>query len=322
MPRKFRRWMPLLTAALIALAGFLVWRVLRHYTIADVVDSLRRLSPERLALAGLFTAGSYLSLTGFDYLGVRYAGARLAYRRVALASFTGLSIGHTLGLAPLSTGAIRYRFYSQWGLDAAAIAKVVLFSAVSVGIGELSLSSIVLLAEPALAGRVIKVDATTARLMGAAGVMLLVLYVSLAAKIRGRLSIRGWSIELPEWRLALGQIVIGTINFACVAAALHQALLSAGPVNYASAATAFILANLAALMTHVPGGVGVEEAVVITLLPGIDAIGALVAFRVIYFLIPLAIGTLLFGGTELVRRVGPRLSARGGKADGAAQHAP
>jgi len=51
--------------------------------------------------AGLFTAASYLSLTGFDYLGMRYAGARLAYRRAALASFTGLSIGHTLGLAPL-----------------------------------------------------------------------------------------------------------------------------------------------------------------------------------------------------------------------------
>ncbi|MDB5407828.1 MAG: hypothetical protein JWL84_2740 [Rhodospirillales bacterium] len=316
MPQRYRRWMPLVTAAIIAVAACLVWRVLRQFSLDDVLRSLHRLSAGRLALAALFTAGSYLSLTGFDYLGVRYAGARLPYRRVALASFTGLSIGHTLGLAPLSTGAIRYRFYSQWGLDAESIAKIVLFSAVTVGIGELSLSTIVLLAEPDLAGRVLGVDATTARLIGGAGAAALALYLGLAARVRGRLRIRSWSFELPDWRLALGQIVIGAIDFACVAAALHQTLSAAGPVDYASVATAFILANLAALMTHVPGGVGVEEAVVITLLPGTDAIGGLIAFRVIYFLVPLTIGTVLFGGVELTRRMRPRR-----KAERAAQHA-
>jgi uncharacterized membrane protein YbhN (UPF0104 family) len=304
--RRVRRWMPLLTAALVAVAAFLVWRVLHQFSLADVSRSLHRLSGARLALAALCTAGSYLALTGFDYLGIRYAGARLAYPRVALASFTGLSIGHTLGLAPLSTGAIRYRFYSQWGLDAATIAKVVLFSAMTVAIGELSLSSIVMLAEPELAGRVLGVAPPIARLLGAGGAAVLALYVALAATIRRGLRIRRWSIELPTWRLALGQIAIGTINYACVAGALYQTLSAAGPVDYAAVATAFILANIAALMTHVPGGVGVQEAVVITLLPGADAIGALIAFRVIYFLIPLAIGTTLFGGVELARRLRPR----------------
>jgi uncharacterized membrane protein YbhN (UPF0104 family) len=317
MPRGRRRWMSLLTAAVIALAAFLVWRVLRQFSVEDVVRSLHRLDGLHLALAALCTGGSYLSLTCFDYLGIRYAGASLSYPRVALASFIGLSIGHTLGLAPLSTGAIRYRFYSQWGLDAEATAKVILFSALTVAIGELSLSSIVLLTKPELAGRVLQLDAPTTRLLGGVGAAILVLYVLLTAKMRLGLRIRRWSIELPQWRLALAQIVIGTVNYAFVAGALYETLSAVGPADYATVATAYILANLAALMTHVPGGIGILEAVLVTLLPGTDVIGALIAFRVIYFLIPLAIGTLLFGGMELTRRVRARA-----KAHRAAQHAP
>src|SRR5258706_6189152 len=143
-----RRWMPWLSALLVLGALVLVAGVLRQFSWAQVAQSLHRLSASNLALAVLFTAGSYLALTGFDYLGLRYAGRRLPYRLVALASFTSLSIGHTVGLSPLSSGAVRYRFYARYGLSPGAVANVILFSAATVALGELGLAAIALLANP------------------------------------------------------------------------------------------------------------------------------------------------------------------------------
>src|SRR4051794_132525 len=110
-----RKWGPLLTLSLILVAVYLASRVLRQFSIDDVIASVSRLHPENLGWAALFSAGSYLSLSGFDYLGIRYAGRSLPYPRVLLASFVSLAIGHTVGLAPLSSGAIRYRYYTRWG---------------------------------------------------------------------------------------------------------------------------------------------------------------------------------------------------------------
>ena len=78
-------------------------------------------------------------------LAVRYIGAKLPYRRIALASFTSLSIGHTLGVAAASSGAIRYRFYSRWGIGAGDIARIILFCAMTTGLGLNTLMGLALL---------------------------------------------------------------------------------------------------------------------------------------------------------------------------------
>jgi uncharacterized membrane protein YbhN (UPF0104 family) len=303
--------MPWLTAVLVIGALVLVAHVLRQFSLAQVEQSLHRLSAGNLALALLFTAGSYLTLTGFDYLGVRYAGRRLAYRRIALAAFTSLSIGHTVGLAPLSSGAVRYRFYARYGLGPAAVAKVILFSAVTVAIGELTLSAIVLLANATMAARILDVAPATARMLGLGAAALLVAYVALAATRRPAITIRGWTFAWPSWRLALGQIAVGGLNYALVAAALQSAIGRIEGLDYATVATAYILANLAALMSHVPGGLGVTEAVIVSVLPGASVIGGLIAFRVIYFLVPLALGVSLFSGVEALLWMRRRAGARG-----------
>ena len=57
-------------------------------------------------------------------------------------------------------------------------------------------------------------------------------------------------------------------------------------VSYLKAATAFVLGNIAILITHAPGGLGVLEVTVRHVMGEQASIGALVAFRVIYFFIP------------------------------------
>src|SRR5690606_25886258 len=117
-----------------------------------------------------------------------------------------------------------------------------------------------------------------------------VLYLMLAAFLRRQLRFRSWTLDLPKLPLAAGQVAVGTLNFAFVAACLHQLLLAFSEISYLKVAAVYVIANVTALISHVPGGLGVLEAAVLYLLPQSSAIGALVAFRVVYFFIPLALG--------------------------------
>ena len=127
-------------------------------------------------------------------------------------------------------------------------------------------------------------------------------YLALAVWVTRPLTIRGWSFAMPGLRIAAAQIVVGTVNFACVAACLHQVLLGVEEIPYLSVATVYVAANLASLVSHVPGGLGVIEAVVVHLLPEVPLIGAVLVFRFVYFLVPLMIGSLLFLTSEVVLR--------------------
>jgi len=299
-----RRLTPLFATAVLALAGWLLYRTLSRYSFGEIVASIRALPPARLALAGGFAAASYLCLTGFDWLALRYAGHRLPYRRVALTSFVSLSIGHNLGFAALSSGAIRYRFYSRYGLGIGDIAKVVLFCGATVGMGLLLAGSTALAIHPEIATHVTGLDPSIIRVVVGVGFALVGAYLALTALWRQPLWLRRWSVRLPAPGLALRQLLVGPINYVLVAGCLHQTLAGTAEVSYLTVLTVYVVGNVAVLMTHVPGGLGVIESVVLYLLPDAGFIGALIMFRVLYFLVPLGLGALLFLTAELALRCG------------------
>lgn len=281
-------------------AAYMIYRAVREYSLEEVVASLGTIPALHIAGALSFAALSYLCLTGFDYLALRYAGKPLAYRRAALASFCSLSIGHNIGVAALSSGAIRYRFYSRWGLAAGDVAKVVIFSGLTVGLGLATLGGIGLLLYPAEAEGLIGLHRPAVLGIGVTCLAAPLLYLGLCQVVRHPLHIRRWTIELPSPKLALPQILIGTANFACVAGCLHQLMSAFAELAYLKVAATYVIGNATALMSHVPGGLGVLEATVLYLLPGASSLAALVAFRVIYFFVPLALGLPLFIGSEYV----------------------
>lgn len=286
----------------LCLAGFLLYRTLKGYSLEDIVASLAAIPASRLAGAGAFAAASYLCLTGFDYLALRYVGRPLPYPKAALASFTSLSLGHNIGLAFLSSGAVRYRFYSRWGLNAGQVAKVILFCGVTVGLGLMTLGGAALLIRSGLAQEITGLPRAVVIAIGAACFGAVAGYVALSAFVRRSVRIFGVSFEFPPLSLAILQVVVGSANFACVAACLYHALASSADVSYIGVASIYVIANTTALISHVPGGLGVIESVVIFLVPQGNLIGALVVFRVVYYLVPLAIGGLCLAVSELVFR--------------------
>jgi glycosyltransferase 2 family protein len=302
-PRNLRRWASVAIAlAAIGLAAFLLHRNLSQYSFGDIVAAATAVPGWRIAACLAFAGLSYLTLTGFDWLALTHIKRPLRYRYVALTSFTSLSIGHNIGLAALSSGAIRYRFYSRAGLPMGDIAKIIVFCGVTVGLGLMTLGGAALLLNSGEAAKVTGLPRPIVLSLGAACGLLVAAYVALTAYVKRPLRWREWTLELPTPRIALGQVAVGSTNYLFVAACLHQAIKALADVPYLSVAAVYAVANTTALISHAPGGLGVLESVVLHLLPMQRMIGALLVFRLTYFLIPLVIGGLFFAVSEIVLR--------------------
>ncbi|WP_201830155.1 lysylphosphatidylglycerol synthase domain-containing protein [Microvirga zambiensis] len=297
-----RNWKYLIAAAAIGLAAFLLYRTLSRYSLDQLVEAVSAVPVPRLLGAAAFAAASYLCLTCFDYLALRYVGKPLPYPKAALASFTALSLGHNIGLAALSSGAVRYRFYNRWGLSTGEVAKVIVFCGITVGLGLMVLGGAALLLRSGLAVEITGLSLPVVIALGIGCLAVPAIYLILSAFVRKTLRIRRWSLEVPPLRLAVGQVLVGSVNFAFVAACLHQALAAVAEVAYLGVASVYVIANATALVSHVPGGLGVIESVVMYLLPQKDLIGPLLVFRFVYFLVPLGLGSILFAITELYYR--------------------
>lgn len=300
----WRRLRGAVALVIVALAAFLLYRTLSGYEYDDLVGSILSVPLSHLGMAVGWAAASYLCLTGFDYLALRYVGRPLPYPKVALASFVSLSMGHSIGFAALSSGAIRYRFYSREGLSAEDVAKVIVFCGTTVGLGLVGLAGMAIMTRPGLAETVLGLSQAVLVPLAAGCLAVPAIYVVLAWLVRRPLHVFRWSIEMPSVKLAAAQVVIGTLNFAFVAACLRQVLAASFEVAYPTAAAVYALANAAAIVSHVPGGLGVIESVVVNLLPESGALPLVLVFRFVYFLLPLSIGGTLFAISELWFRNG------------------
>lgn len=306
-----RRWSgPLIALAVACLVGVLIRRILKEYSWSDIAQAVQAVPPARIARGAFFAAASYFCLTLFDYLALRCVGHPLRYRRAALASFCSLSIGHNVGFAGLSSGAVRYRFYARWGLSFEEVAKLVIYCGLTVALGLVTVAGLSLLLRPDL---IASYTATPGSAIRSAGAMLLLVpasYIGLT-RLADAISVRGRTVGLPSTRLAAAQVAVGALNYLCLAACLHQLLGGAGVVAYFDVAAAYVLANTGVIASHVPGGLGVLESIVLSLLPGAAVLAAMLIFRVVYYLAPLAIGLALLGASEVALKSRPPASARG-----------
>lgn len=304
----------ILIALVICVAAVLVYRSLSRYSWDDITGSLALIPGWRLFTASLFVAASYFCLSLFDWLALRYVGKPQIYPRAAIASFTALSIGHNVGGAALSSGAVRYRFYTRWGLTADEVAKVILFCGATVLLGLSTLAGITLLLMPQTGEGLLQLGPQARFWLGIAFLAYPVAYFICSIWGRPPLKFRSFRMDMPTTPMCAAQILVGTVNFGCVAGALDQLLTTFTDAGYLQVASAYVTATIAAMLSHVPGGLGVLEATMLVLLPASASIGALVAFRVLYYFIPLLIGLPLFLLSEAYFRRQPPVKLPSGEA--------
>jgi phosphatidylglycerol lysyltransferase len=304
--RLARRLGPVAIVALLAAAVWLLRRELASYHYADIRRSLASLPPSRILLALVLTAASYFVLTGYDALALRYLGKDLPYRRTALASFVGYVFSHNIGLSVLGGAAPRYHLYSAWQLSTLEIATLIGFATLTFWLGSFTVGGLALLADPAALSRSLHVPFAVGLGLGAFLVAAVVGYVAATALRRRPVDVRGYLIPLPPPALAVCQIVLSSVDWAVAAAVLYSLLPHPAPLSYWHFVGLFVAAEVAGLSSHVPGGLGVFESVMlVTLRPhtsGAAVAGALLAFRVVYYLLPLIVAVGLFGAHEALER--------------------
>jgi phosphatidylglycerol lysyltransferase len=289
---RWRTWLPVALALLLCGAVLLAMRSLLHeVSYADVLGAVRSTPASAIALSFAATALSFVFLAGYDWSGLRYAGAKkLPLRTVALASFCAYALGNTVGLGMLTGGAVRFRIYSAAGLDAGQIARVVGFIAAGFGAGITVSGAIALLwAAPQVSGLMHLPDWLLR------GIALLVLigagaFLALCARRRELRLFGRWPLALPSPQLVSAQVLFSAADILASAAALW-ALLPPSEFGFAGVTALYAIAITLGVISHVPGGLGVFEAVVLLAYGGHAPLGqvagALVLYRAIYFIAPL-----------------------------------
>ena len=287
-------------------ALYVVQREFRGLSWQDIQTALHATPPSALWLAAVCTIGAYLLLSAYDRLGSIYAGHPVSWRRSLLASFCAYSLANNIGFATVSGAAVRYRFYASWGLAPVAIAKVIAITSLTFGLGGFAIAGLVLVLEPDLltflgpgAPRWIL------PLLGFFCWAIVITYVVLARFVP-HIRLFGHQIDLPGFRIALAQVALATADVAVTAMIFYALLPPAEGLGFLHFLGIYIAAYMAGLAANVPGGIGVFDGAILFALAGFlptpVVVGALLLFRLFYYIIPLFLAGALFAGFEVSQR--------------------
>jgi len=305
-------WSTLLGVALLAVAVFVLHHLLGKYHWRDILERVHAISNAKLLRAAFFTFAGYSCLTLYDLLAVRFAGARVPYPRVALISFMGYAIGHNVGLNSISGGAVRYRAYTALGLSAKQIATIIAFGTLTFFLGASVLLGGSLISNAEMSSSVLHVPEWLALLAGCMLLAAVCAYLWLVCTRHAPLRFRKIEIPVPKPRVAFAQIGISCVDMLCATSVLYVLLPREAAMSFGAFAAVYLIALAAGAISNVPGGIGVFEFVLLLLLPSVPKdrlLGALIAYRAIYYFAPFGIALVLLGAHEVWIHRAPELIA-------------
>ena len=300
---RYRPWlMGAVGIGLAVVLGVTLQRLLGEVRYASVMRAVEATPDLDIAFALVATAVSFLALSRYDASSLRYTGAkRIGEPTVLLTSFVAYALGNTVGLGPLSGGAVRMRLYSAAGLEPALIGRMIVFNTVAFGFGIGFFGALGLLWGAGQVAPLLHLPAGLLRAIALATLLLLSAFLWTCAT-RRHLRFGRRFVKLPPIRLALQQLAISAFELAASAAALWF-LLPHGRIALPTFVAFYAIAIAAGIASHVPGGVGVFEAVMLLAVgqkvPSDALLGALLLYRGLYYVLPLVLASGLLVGWEL-----------------------
>jgi phosphatidylglycerol lysyltransferase len=300
----WRRALPyagaLLVLLLFAAAAIILYHQVTAYRPEDVRRALRALGWDQVAAAVALAAASYLLLTLYDVLALHHVGWKLRYRRVALTAFVGYAFSHAFGFGSIVGTSVRFRLYAPYGLTAGEIAEVSAFVNVTFLTGLAAAFPLVAWLDPA-GLQAVGVPAALGFAVAAAAALATGIYVLLGWWLDRPLHVYRYELDLPRPPTAVAQLVLSIADLTLATAVLFTCL-PWGAVSFPHLLGIYVLALVAGLITHVPGGLGVFDTIVLVglsdRLPGDAVLAGLLVFRVVYYLLPVIGAGLLLGAVE------------------------
>lgn len=302
-PPVWLRYLPALVSLIIfGVALFALHRLSSDINLPDVLLVVRSMPAAGIAAAIACTAASYLVLVAYDLLALRHVGRVLPLPFVTMTSFIAYAVGHNIGLVALSAAAVRYRMYSLAGLGGAEITVIAVFCALTFYLGAGVMAGISLIGEAGHTASLVHASPAFSVAIGSALLALCIGYFGITVLRREPVVFRGWSFVLPSWRTTLAQIVVGGSDLLLAGAAAWVLLPADAAVSFPAFVALYVIAVCVAAASSVPGGLVVFESVLLLLLPAMPVqqlLGVLLAYRVIYYVVPFGMAVLLLVGHEL-----------------------
>ncbi len=310
-----RRSLPILIGILLFFLGlYALFHLMQSVNAADVFAQMRATPLGNLVAAICATAIGYVALMGYDWSALQFLEKPMPGRVVALGSFLGCAFGNTIGISVISGGAVRYRIYAAFGLNGFEVAALSSYIAIAMGVGLTWIGITALAIYPSALQGLIPLTVDVVRLWaiaGSVGMFVLIFGISAFGGV-----LRFWRFEfaMPPVRILSVQLVANFADVVMAALTLYL-LLPAGIPDFPAFIAIYAAATMVGVLSHVPGGVGVFETVIMAAMPEGSAVGdvaaGLLMFRIVYYLLPFAVAFLMVSFNE-ARHAGGFITRRFG----------
>src|SRR5689334_21040339 len=294
----------LISVAVIGIACYVLYHMLRGIDVNEVLEAIKSTEPSQIAMAALFVAAGYFTLTFYDLFAVRAIGhPHVPYRINALAAFTSYSIGHNVGASVFTGGAVRYRIYSAYGLNAIDVAKICFLAGLTFWLGNAAVLGLGITYHPEAAASIDQLPVWLNRTLAIMIILALVAYVIWVWREPRNVGRGPWTVVLPGGPLTLLQIAIGIVDLGFCALAMYVLVPDEPNLGFVVVAVIFVSATLLGFASHSPGGLGVFDAAMLVGLWQMDReelLAGMLLFRLLYYIAPFVISVILLTFRELI----------------------
>lgn len=283
-----------------------LWHIVSGIDVNELKSAFTAASLRQIGLAVLFTTLSYSLLTCYDAIALRQLKLQIPYRTTALASFTSYAVSFTLGFPLLTAGTVRYWIYSSRGISAGRVASLTVIAGVTFWLGMALVLASSMIRQADEVASLVYTNIWINQLVGLVAAILVVVYLAWVSLKRRAVRIQGWRLDLPGFRLTTAQMLIGAVDVCAGAAVLFVLLPGGHNIGFETFVAIYIFAVMLGVASHAPGGLGVFEATILLALssyPREPVLGALLLYRLCYYLVPFVIALALLGAYEIRNRI-------------------
>ena len=277
---------------------------MKSYSYQQILDTLKAIPSVKIIFALILALTYYLILGGYDVIAFKFINVPLKFKNVVFTCFISNALGNNTGYSMLFGGSIRYRLYSLYNVSMLNVTKVLFFSSATIWFGLLIIGGIVFTFFP--------VEFTDTKFFFHSSFPLGILFLTLVSlytllslfKSKPIKLFNRWTITFPNIKITLWQMLLATADWVIASCTLFV-LLPQGEISYITLLQIFLVAQMLGILSQVPGGMGVFETAIVMMLPEATqssyVMGALLAYRAIFYFFPLGIALLLLASHEFFR---------------------
>ncbi|MDR0723783.1 MAG: lysylphosphatidylglycerol synthase domain-containing protein [Endomicrobium sp.] len=285
------------------LAVYVLYIQLSKYSLDDITNAISSIPNQNLVYACIASFIGYVSLSSYDFLALHYIKRKVAAWKWIFAGFIGFSVSNNAGHAIVSGGAIRYRLYTRWRFRGSEIVRMVIFSGFTYLMACFFLIILGYLLTPDHAFGEGSVSKMTTQIVTLCSFIGLFLYYVGSLFYHKPLIIRDVEFRMPSFKMAIAQTFLGAVDIVMASLVLYFCLIPFVDIEFHVFMGVFIIAQVLGVFSQVPGGLGVFEGLFMYIIPGecdtLTVFGALLVYRIIYYLLPLLLSGIVLAAYEL-----------------------